>query len=184
MTEADAAPHWGDDTVVQMLCLRNDELEREKEALAAKLDRAEEELAILRSQAEALHRIGSALDLRPGADLTTEALPAVQALAADVERLHNALDPKLLDWIDCGMAANNRHKEAWARELRNELHQALAETPANSLARLKAQCWKEAYLAGMEAGHHWTVEGGYVAGGDEEAAEDYVADRQAEGDAQ
>ena len=49
-----------------------------------------------------------------------------------------------------------------------------------SLARLKAQCWKEAYLAGMETGHHWTVEGGYVAGGDEEAAEDYVADRQAE----
>ena len=135
MTEADAAPHWGDDTVVQMLCLRNDELEREKEALAAKLDRAEEELAILRSQAEALHRIGSALDLRPGADLTTEALPAVQALAADVERLHNALDPKLLDWIDCGMAANNRHKEAWARELRNELHLAMAAKPSPASRR-------------------------------------------------
>jgi len=107
-----------------------------------------------------------------------------QALAAHVERLHNALGPKILDWIDCGMATNDRHKEAWARELRNELHQALAEKPETSLTRLKAQCWKEAYLAGMEAGHHWTVEGGYVAGGDEEAAEDYVADRQAEGDAQ
>lgn len=75
-----------------------------------------------------------------------EAIEQRDALSATLERLHNALGPKVLDWIDCGMAANNRHKEAWARELRNELHQALAETPANSLARLKAQ-WQAEALA-------------------------------------
>lgn len=55
----------------------------------------------------------------------------------------------------------------------------LEESPATSLARLKAECWKEAYLAGMEHGHHFTVEGGYIPD-DEEAAGDYVTDRQAE----
>jgi hypothetical protein len=34
-----------DDTVVQMLCLRNDELQAEKDALVAQVDRLEEELA-------------------------------------------------------------------------------------------------------------------------------------------
>ena len=69
-----------------------------------------------------------------------------QALAAHVERLHNALGTKILDWIDCGMATNGRHKEAWARELRNELHQVLDEHPdTTSLARLKAQ-WQAEVL--------------------------------------
>lgn len=43
MTETAAAPHGDDDTVVQMLCLRNDELLAEKEALAVQLERAEAE---------------------------------------------------------------------------------------------------------------------------------------------
>ena len=72
------------------------------------------------------------------------------ALVAHVERLHNALGPKLLDWIDCGMATNNRHKEAWARELRNELHQALVETPTTSLDRLKAEWQAEAMEGWLE----------------------------------
>lgn len=67
------------------------------------------------------------------------------------------------------------------RVMMSDAEAVLEAKPEVSLARLKAQCWKEAYLAGMEAGHHWTVEGGYVAGGDEDAAEDYVANRQAEG---
>lgn len=46
----------------------------------------------------------------------------------------------------------------------------------DDIQALKAQCWKDAYLAGMEHGHHWTVEGGYVPG-DLDAAEDYVNDR-------
>lgn len=74
-----------------------------------------------------------------------DSLEQRDALSAHVERLHNALGPKVLDWIDCGMAANNRHKEAWARELRNELHQALAEKPETSLARLKAR-WQAEVL--------------------------------------
>lgn len=54
MTETAAAPHRDDDTVVQMLCLRNDELEAEKEALAAQLDRAEEERDALAARVSAL----------------------------------------------------------------------------------------------------------------------------------
>lgn len=83
MTETAAAPHGDDDTVVQMLCLRIDELERDKEALAAQLDRAEEKLAILKSQADALHRIGSILDLDPGTDLTQEVPARVAALRGE-----------------------------------------------------------------------------------------------------
>ena len=75
-----------------------------------------------------------------------EAIEQRDALLAHLERLHSALDPKILRWIDCGMAANNRHKEAWARELRNELHQALDEKPETSLTRLKAEWQAEAVV--------------------------------------
>ena len=85
------------------------------------------------------------------------------ALAAHVEAL--------VAWADAYVGTTGLYEEVESARNAN----------TTSLARLKAQCWREAYLAGMEAGHHWTVEGGYVAGGDEEAAEDYVADRQAEG---
>ena len=44
MTEA-APAYEADDTVTQMLCLRNDELQAEKDALATQVDRLEEELA-------------------------------------------------------------------------------------------------------------------------------------------
>ncbi len=91
------------------------------------------------------------------------------ALAAYVER-----QTKLLE------EARDRF-DGIGERMWDEISSLLQETPTTSLARLKAECWREAYLAGMEHGHHWTVEGGYVTG-DEEAAEDYVADRQAEED--
>lgn len=108
-------------------------------------------------------------------DYTQEAILALElarvraerdALAAHVERIH---------------ALANVANLLEADDVCNQLVALDDESPATSLAKLKAQCWKEAYLTGMEAGHHWTVEGGYIPGGDEEAAEDYVADRQAEG---
>lgn len=185
------AQQLADTTSAYELARRLVEMEQDRDQLRGCFHGACEELTALKA---ALVEPGEPVPIGPAVSLVKElkeerdSLQRLannraeqrDALLAHVERLHNALGPKMLDWIDCGMAANSRHKEAWARELRNELHQALAETPTTSLARLKAQCWKEAYLAGMEAGHHWTVEGGYVAGGDEEAAEDYVADRQAE----
>ena len=79
-----------------------------------------------------------------------EAIEQRDALSATLERLHNALGPKILRWIDCGMAANNRHKEAWARELRNELHQALDEKPETSLTHLKAEWQAEAMEGWLE----------------------------------
>ena len=79
------------DAVQDQLCARIDELERDKEVLASQVDRIEERLAMLRGQADALHRIGSALDLDPGTDLTREAPERVEALAAHVERLNNKL---------------------------------------------------------------------------------------------
>jgi len=91
MTET-APAYEANDTVTQMLCLRNDELQAEKDALAAQLDQAEEKLAMLRGQADALHRIGSALDLDPGADLTREAPAKVEVLVAHVKGLKPAVE--------------------------------------------------------------------------------------------
>lgn len=74
------------DAVQDQLCARIDDLEMEKEALAAQLDRAEEKLAVLRSQANALHRIGSTLDIDPGTDLTRETPARVEALAQQLSK--------------------------------------------------------------------------------------------------
>jgi len=132
--------------VQDQLCARIDELEREKEALAAQLDQAEEKidslgrqanalhriastldlwsqagasvsidavaeaatrrveelvttealaeekLAMLRGQADALHRIGSTLDLYPGTDLTREAPARVEALVAHIPQASLTID--------------------------------------------------------------------------------------------
>ncbi|MCL7941174.1 hypothetical protein M8009_12850 [Halomonas sp. ATCH28] len=72
----------GEESVQNQLCVRIDELEREKEVLNSMLDRREELLNNLRPQADALHRIGSILGLAPGSDLTKEAPARVEALAA------------------------------------------------------------------------------------------------------
>lgn len=68
------------DAVTQVLCLRNDELQAEKDTLVAQVDKLEEQLANARGLGEALQRIGSTLDLDPGTDLTREAPARVEAL--------------------------------------------------------------------------------------------------------
>ena len=152
-------------------------IRRQANAARRGMNAAKEHGAHMEAKAERLHAECNpkALDSERAANAQlTEELERVEAerdtLAAHVERLTSVADklstvaPEYLD------------------HLAADAHLVLRDAPTTSLARLKAQCWKEAYLAGMEAGHHWTVEGGYVAGGDEEAAEDYVADRQAEGE--
>lgn len=72
----------GEESVQNQLCARIDELERDKEVLNTMLDRRDECLGSLRDQADALHRIGSVLNIEPGTDLTVAAPAEVAALVA------------------------------------------------------------------------------------------------------
>lgn len=113
--------------------IRIRELESEKEVLNRQLDRREKQLANLRTQAEALHRIGSILDLGPGADLTREAPARVEALAAHVERLREELrDRAVQAWCGCEHSACKRCRDDADTE------RVLAEKPTTSLARRDA----------------------------------------------
>ena len=60
--------------------------QRATEPMATQVGRLEGKVVTLREQADALHRIGSALDVDPGADLTREAPARVEALSQQLSK--------------------------------------------------------------------------------------------------
>lgn len=60
------------------------------------------------------------------------------ALAAHVKRLTAAINPSIMDWLLCGMAANGRTLQEGPMDMLRELRVAIVNGPATSLARRDA----------------------------------------------
>ena len=69
-----------------------------------------------------------------------EALQAkLDAAEAHISELKTTISDRIIDWVACGMAANNRFKDDWAVNEFEAFKAALAKTPAQSLARVQAE---------------------------------------------
>ncbi|MDY7116550.1 hypothetical protein RAN53_09325 [Halomonas sp. SSL-5] len=110
---------------------------------------AEDKLAMLRGQADALHRIGSALDLDPGADLTREAQAKVEALLAHMEWL-DGLRRNVIEAI-----RDDRFEDLDVSFYRDDKQ---PPRPTTSLARMKDERAQAIQKAVHQARMEWAKE--------------------------